>query len=110
MICPRRSEGPVPHGLPAEDAWEPDGTCSFCGSMTPDAFMQAVTEGREIEPTDKSYKAYVPSVPGVGKFYYQHLSEAQQQTFVDLLNAKKIVIGYPGHFYVRPFFVFPVVA
>lgn len=41
------------------------------------------------------------------KFYFQHLSAEQQQRFIDLLNAKKINIGMPGHFYVRPFFIAP---
>lgn len=39
------------------------------------------------------------------KFYFQHLSPEQQQRFIDMLNAKTMNIGYPGHFYVRPFFV-----
>lgn len=39
------------------------------------------------------------------KFYFQHFSAEQQQRFIDLLNAKKINIGMPGHFYVRPFFI-----
>ena len=41
------------------------------------------------------------------KFYFQHLSEDQMKRFIDLLNDKKIKIGYPGYFYVRPFFVAP---
>lgn len=39
------------------------------------------------------------------KFYFQHLSEAQADEFVALLNARRMVIGYPGHFYVLPFFI-----
>lgn len=39
------------------------------------------------------------------KFYFQHLSVDQKKRFVELLNEKKIQIGYPGHFYVRPFFI-----
>jgi hypothetical protein len=39
------------------------------------------------------------------KFYFQHFSVEQQQRFIDLLNARKINIGMPGHFYVRPFFI-----
>jgi hypothetical protein len=41
----------------------------------------------------------------IGKFYYQHLSEEQRDAFVDLLNAKTVNVGYPGHFYVLPFFI-----
>ena len=39
------------------------------------------------------------------KFYFQHFTEAQARRFIDLLNEKKLKIGYPGHFYVRPFFI-----
>lgn len=41
------------------------------------------------------------------KFYFMHLSVEQQKRFVELLNEKKVVIGMPGHFYVRPFFIVP---
>ena len=37
--------------------------CNFCGSMHPDDFMQAVRDGLEIGPTDKSYKLYVKGIP-----------------------------------------------
>lgn len=39
------------------------------------------------------------------KFYFQHLSEEDRQRFIDLLNAKKLTIGYPGFFYVTPYFI-----
>ena len=38
------------------------------------------------------------------KFYFQHLDEAGKIKFIDLVNAKKITFGYPGHLYVTPFF------
>lgn len=38
------------------------------------------------------------------KFYFMHLSEEQMRRFVDLLNEKKLKMGEPGHFYVRPYF------
>lgn len=38
------------------------------------------------------------------KFYFYHLSDEQQARFVELLNAKKMKIGYPGHFYRLPYF------
>jgi hypothetical protein len=41
----------------------------------------------------------------VAKFYFQHLDEAQKREFVDLINARAVAIGYPGRFYVPPFFV-----
>lgn len=119
-----------------------DGTCDYCGSLMPDAFMERLEAGTiKLGPTDKNYKVYVdnvggkpflrthridqPSKPGEimkdprdqahwvwitdennhCKFYFQHLNEVQQKRFVQLLNEKKIMIGVPGHFYVRPFFI-----
>lgn len=41
------------------------------------------------------------------KFYFQHLSEPQQQRFVELLNAGRMSLSFPGHFYVLPFFCRP---
>lgn len=41
------------------------------------------------------------------KFYFQHLSGEQRKRFVALLNEKRLVIGFPGSFYVSPFFCRP---
>jgi len=38
------------------------------------------------------------------KFYFQHLSEAERERFIELLNAKKIKLAFPGYFYRLPFF------
>lgn len=38
------------------------------------------------------------------KFYFQHLSAEQRTKFIEIYNAKRMKIGYPGHFYVLPFF------
>jgi hypothetical protein len=76
--------------------------CSYCGSMSPDDFMQAVREGTEIGPTDKSYKLYVGT--GHGKFYTQHLSEEQGNEFDQLWRERKIAWGYPGAPY-APLFI-----
>lgn len=88
---------------------EPDHlSCSFCGSMHPNDFLNAIKNGEVIGPTDKSYKAYVKKADGVsdyGKFYYQHLDLKQRYEFCELNNEHKINIGYPGYFYVLPFFV-----
>lgn len=118
--------------------------CSYCGSMHPDEFMQAVRDGYTVGPTDKSYKAYLSETPtdeqmaerkaqaveryvrmgssqdsalrmvesdlsikagrDVGKFYFQHLSDEQRSEFIELYNNKTMKVGYPGHFYRRPFF------
>jgi len=117
-ICPRRydSLGEPRAGDVASDTWHmnsiehPDSTgagqraCSYCGSMHPDDLFEAITRGDEIGPTDKDYKIYVGHGPG-HKFYFQHLDYAQKLRFIDLLNDHKIEIGYPGHFYIKPFFI-----
>lgn len=163
--CPR---GPAPGGpfKPPFDGsahWREDGTCSYCGSASPEAFFAAVEAGYEVTPTDKSYKVYIdlpetldpeelvvcgssnglerpgdkwvpasevdeatflrsnwtPRKDGWlllekrgatkhGKFYFQHLDEAGMNRFIELYNAKKIKLAYPGYFYVRPYFCAPV--
>lgn len=68
--CPRRRESHLSSQFPGPDTWtsraglvgQPSG-CSYCGSMNPDDFMEAVRSGLEIEPTDKSYKLYVNGIP-----------------------------------------------
>lgn len=67
--------------------------------------MAAASGGTEIGPTDRSYKAYVGTPPVEGKFYFQHLSDEQQNEFIDLLNTHAVNVGYPGYFYVLPFFM-----
>ncbi len=123
--CPRRAE--APYRLPGDDGtdtWQdrpglggataPGRSCSYCGSLHPDTFMQLAEEGWWVGPTDQPSKAYLqPPVDGDGKptgsaeakFYFQHLSEDQRGRFVQLLNERKMRIGYPGRFYVLPFFV-----
>ena len=113
--CPRRGESwrSAPENT-LLDYWRDnahntqDGkhSCSYCGSIHPDEFMQAVADGVEIGPTDKSYKAYM-SGPGFShaKFYFQHLSVEQKQRFVEIYNEGKMKVGFPGHFYSLPFFM-----
>lgn len=74
--CPRRRENgmDVENALrgsgPNLDTYEPKHGlvgqptgCSYCGSMDPEDFMNAVRTGAEIGPTDKSYKLYVKGLP-----------------------------------------------
>jgi len=154
--CPRRAE--IPHFThrqipPPPDRWQADGTCSWCGSISPANFFEAIEAGCEIAPTDKNYKAYVrlanpdvgkivetgsesgpafdidgrptrddltdqekaegryrrtfhsPAEPHIrAKFYFQHLSKADRARFIELHNADKMTLAFPGHFYARPFF------
>lgn len=102
FACPRRY---VPADNPeTPDHWRtgPTSLCSYCGSMRPGEFMELARGGVELGPTDKDYKVYVGAD---GKFYFSHLSREERQEFVELMNAKKLNIGMPGHFYVLPFFV-----
>jgi hypothetical protein len=104
MKCPRRIEGSV-FNLPAEDNWE-DGTCSYCGSISQELFLEAIEKGCKLGPTDKNYKVYVDEVEPMtrAKFYFQHLDAEGRTAFIKFFNAHKINIGSPGHFYVLPFF------
>jgi len=112
MRCPRRDEYP--------DAYPPDGPdryapghglvtqargCTYCGSMDPDDFMDAVRAGATLGPTDKSYKVYIDATACHGKFYFQHLGEAQRREFFELFRDGRLTVGYPGRFYVLPFFI-----
>ena len=111
-VCPRRDEAPPgwTGQFPGHDWWEDRAgarCCSWCGSRNPDDLMALLRTGSvELGPTDKAYKAYIHTLEGehAGKFYFQHLSDEQRREFVALLNAKAFPVGYPGHFYVLPFF------
>lgn len=85
------------------DTWRTNGTCSYCGSLSSDEFFKRIEGGEEVGPTDKNYKAYIG---GSGKFYFQHFNEKDKLKFVDLYNLKKMKVGYPGYFYVKPFFTY----
>lgn len=107
FFCPRRGESPVTRGYkPDGDEWRVDAEgvrrCSWCGSMDPDEFMAKAQALVELGPTDKSCKVYVGANL---KFYFQHLTEEQRREFLALYNAGKLKLGYPGDFYVLPFFM-----
>lgn len=111
FICGRRRDDGAGPGSPfwknQLDYWCPGGTCSYCGSFSEDEFMAELESGElTLSPTDKGYKAYANSSKrSYQKFYFQHLTEAQQGRFIELLNEGKVKFGEPGHFYVLPFFV-----
>jgi hypothetical protein len=109
--CPRRGEiGDLSIlKVPDHDTWRDEGvpTCSWCGSISQQAFLAAIDGGLEVVPTDKTYKAYVKMPTGQKKFYFQHLDEDGRKHFIAAINAKTMKIGYPGHFYRRPFFCAP---
>jgi len=110
LVCPRRAENPGNWRYPDSDEWRADNTCSYCGSLNPEILLRAMAEDHrcELGPTDKNYKIYV----SIGdrdnnKCYFQHFSVEQQIRFIELMNTKPptFTIGYPGHFYVLPFFI-----
>lgn len=65
---------------------------------TPEEFRAALADhyDREIARTE--------AFGTQAKVYFQHLSVEQQDDFIGLHNAKLIKFGYPGGFYVTPFF------
>ena len=111
FICGRRTGGyPYAKAFAGPDYWRFDGTCSHCGSLSPDQLFKALEDGCEITPTDKDYKVYIggekaPRVGGAAKFYFQHLSDDEKHKFIGILNDGKIKFGHPGNFYVKPYFI-----
>ena len=114
MRCPRRDEigsDMSMFNFPKTDKFT-RGKCSWCGSISPVALFEAIHNGCEIVPTDKSYKIYIegekaPDVSGACKFYFQHFNKEEKLAFIELLNDGKINMAYPGYFYVMPFFCKP---
>lgn len=112
MKCPRRAENATPFKYDEDDKWYEDDTCSYCGSYNPDKLMEEIRQGFvEVGPTDKNYKVYLThfGVKRDGKFYFQHFSKEQMLEFIDQMNGlyggPGLRIGYPGYFYVLPFFI-----
>lgn len=83
--------------------------CSYCGSMHPDDFLEALREGAELGVTDKNYKAYVRGYkndgPNGAKFYYQHLNAEQRAEFIRLLNEGTVRFEGGMGFTVLPYFI-----
>lgn len=115
--CARRIQdgrGPgspfAPEGAEFCDSWSQRGTCSYCGSLSPELILKRCAAGDvELTPTDKNYKVYVDNAGGEPldgiKFYFQHFTREQCIGFIDLLNAQKLRLKTPGYFYVKPFFI-----
>lgn len=113
--CPRRAELggiPVSDAFKGPDRWIGD-ECSYCGSLSPAKFFEAIDAGAALDPTDKNYKVYTGKVgrdgrelhrSPTGKFYFQHLSVPERKRFVELSNAGQLHMPH-GWFYVLPFFM-----
>lgn len=112
MTCPRRQEVA---GFPGQPGFDPseenadtwiDDRCSWCGSLNPSRFLEQVVSDAEVGPTDKNYKVYLNNTDlGFTKFYFQHFDQTQRSMFIQLVNDNKVRYGYPGYFYVEPFFM-----
>jgi hypothetical protein len=60
FVCGRQTESHFgDFGLTPQAYWRKDGTCSYCGSLSPAELFAAIDAGAELGPTDKSYKLYV---------------------------------------------------
>lgn len=109
FTCGRRHDyeqfGMPVRGAENADRWRSEETCSYCGSLSPRALFAAIDTGTVLSPTDKNYKVYVGHR---AKFYFQHFSAEDRRFFIELYNRRLLNIGYPGFFYVAPFFCVPL--
>ncbi len=71
--------------------------------LTPAEALKRIEEGTEVIPTDKNYKAYIGSA--YDKVYFDEFSDQEKQRLIDLCNEHRVHFGYPGYFYVLPFFM-----
>lgn len=56
--------------------------------------------------SDYTYAQLIPrGADCEDKFYFEHLSDEQRTRFLELLNAGRIALEYPGYFYRLPFFL-----
>lgn len=93
--CPRRGESPFGRSeIEADmdsfhDHWrKPEDSCSCCGSLNPDVFMDRLEKGDiSLGTTDKSYKVYVHNDGG----------EQFKQTYRDDKADKFYGYGHPAH-------------
>lgn len=82
FTCPRRPASPVFNASEQDADWwnSMDGTCTYCGSMNPEAFMARLEAGDvELGATDKDYKVYVTNAGGAQ--FKQTYRDDQADTF-----------------------------
>ncbi len=75
------------------------------GAPFQQSYRDCPSDSKCTGPDDCTH--WVTREAGNAKFYFQHLSDEQQKRFIELHNDRKLHIGYPGHFYARPFFCQP---
>ena len=57
FTCPRRLDPfafDMDH-LREGDYWRDGLTCSYCGSLKPEEFLDDIKNGKKVTPTDKNY-------------------------------------------------------
>ena len=76
--CPRGQGPTFKPPFSGEMTWDQeDNTCSYCGSLNPDTFMERLRKGDvEVIPTDKNYKAYLRNLEGAP--FLQHYRSCPQ--------------------------------
>lgn len=123
FTCPRRAENGMDQpGSPLrgagrlKDRYRPghgligqkEG-CTYCGSLAPDAFLDALKAGAELGTTGKDYKAYLAphdlAGPNGAKFYFQHMDADQRTEFISMLNAGEVRFEERFGFTVLPYFI-----
>lgn len=103
-------------GLPDPDAGKPTIYSSANFEQTGEGWVKVTPENIDTLPLSKwqreNYndgKHWVKVEPTRAlahhKFYFPHLTKEQKIRFVELLNAERLNIGYPGRFYVSPYFI-----
>lgn len=64
--------------------------------------------GRQHYVNGRTWVQFAPrGATKFGKFYFQHLSEAGRDKFIEYANEKKFNLAEPGYFYARPYFTRP---
>jgi len=86
------------------DTWEqrgPDKCCSFCGSLSPESFLEVLTKATlddsiMIEPSTKRYKYYIKRIGFEGecgiKFYTWHLPDEDTEQFKEMDKMYRVAI------------------
>lgn len=114
--------------------WQASETCSYCGSLHPEIFMERLDAGTvRLLPTDKDYKVYVQPEFGsdeflqmyrtgdqggdpakwvwkigrssMAKFYFPHFDDEQRVRFTQMLADGKLKFMGAGTFPVLPYFI-----
>lgn len=104
MLCPKRKKNPLLANPVYESDLAKDGSCLFCGSISPSELFTLVLSGVSLIPTDNSYEVSINDGDR-RKFFFEHFSNSDIDRFIELYNNRTIQLTHPGYFYVLPFFM-----